>query len=446
MKRSLILLTALLVGTAAAMLGSEGVGQAQSPSRAAAHAVELEPVCTVSSASTLGDIQTCLDNGGTVYFQYGEYHQVESSAPDLPPSPANPPKSFSIGAYGRDVHIIGLPGPRGERPKIIGGAPTFRMGIFPVVGFYGLPASFRIENLEIFNPDRVYSYDTRVGIWVLDALGAETSIVKCRITVTGRDTDHPNNSSSAIFVKVQGAAPPPSGAWIEIANNEFVVAKTRMAVGVGHFWPDANAFMPPRLLVRDNVISVSSLRGGSQLGGAAAIVLHGNVEGAILVDNVLRGDGRLTGAENKGIQTISTVFSGTLLHPANLTVEGNDLSGFTGHFQVYFDPGVLGSRVAKNIFGPATGAGVKCDGHDNVFINNHFYGEYPGWSRPAGPGLFWFGSTSYSNRVVSTKLNEPPHGSDICDQVCDETGGTNNISGEGDYEEEDVPRQKDLQA
>jgi hypothetical protein len=442
MKRSLTLVTALLAGCAAAVFGSWGA-QAQSHPRAAAHAFELEPVQYVSPESTLAEIQLAIDNGGTVYFEYGEYRQVASAAPDLPPSPANPPRSFSIGAYGRDVHVVGLPGPNGERPKIFGGAPTFRMGVFPGFGFSGLPVKFRIENLEIFNPDRVPYYDTRVGIWVLDALGAETSIVKCRITVTGRDTDDPNNQSAAIFFKVQGASPPPSGAWIEIAYNEIVVAKARMAVGVGHFWPDANAFLPPRLVVHENVITVSNLRGGSLTGGAAAIVLLGNVEGASLTDNVLRGDARNADAPNKGIQAFSTVVSGTLLHPANLMVQGNDLSGFTGHFQLYFDPGVLGSRVAKNTFGPATGAGVKCDGHDNVFLGNHFYGEYPGWPAP-GPGLFWFGSTSYCNRVVSTRLNGAPHGSDICDQVCDETGGANNISGEKEIEEEEEPRQKDV--
>ena len=262
-------------------------------------------------------------------------------------------------------------------------------------------------------------------------LGAEASIVNCKITVTGRDTDNANNSSAAIFLKVQGAAPPPSGAWIEIANNEIVVAKTRMAVGVGHFWPDTHAFVPPRLRVRDNVIAVSSLRGGSLLGGAAAIVLHGNVEGAIMMNNVLRGDARLAGALNKGIQTLSTEVSGTPLYPANLTLKGNDLSGFIGHFQLYLDARALGSRVAQNLFGPATAAGVMCDGHDNVFIENHFHGEYPGWSPPAaGPGLFWFGSTSYGNKAVSTKLNGPPHGSDICGQVRDETGGANEIWGD----------------
>jgi hypothetical protein len=216
-----------------------------------------------------------------------------------------------------------------------------------------------------------------------------------------------------------------------MAGNEIVVAKTRMAIGVGHFWPDANAFVPPRLLVRDNVITASRLRGGALTGGAAAIVLHGNVDGAILMDNVLKGDARLAGAANKGIQTMSTVLFGTPLYPANLTLKGNDLSGFIGYFQLYIDPRVQGSTIAKNVLGPATGAGVKCDGHENVFTNNHFYGEYPGWSPPAaGPGLFWFGSGSWGNKVVSTKLNEPPHGSDICGQVRDETTGANEIPGD----------------
>jgi hypothetical protein len=91
---------------------------------------------------------------------------------------------------------------------------------------------------------------------------------------------------------------------------------------------------------------------------------------------------------------------------------------------------VAAGTIARNSFGPADIAGIKCWGRDNRFVNNHFFGPYPGWVPPAnGPGLFWFTITSQGNTVEATKLNGPPHGSDICGQILDDTGGANEIRG-----------------
>jgi hypothetical protein len=116
----------------------------------------------------------------------------------------------------------------------------------------------------------------------------------------------------------------------------------------------------------------------------------------------------------------------------------NDFSSFTGDFQVWMTD--LGSRgtIARNSFGPADSAGVKCHGRDNQFVNNHFYGPYRGWTSAAsGPGLFWFTLESHANTVAAAKLNDSPHGFDLCGQVLDETDnpatpeydGVNNIPG-----------------
>ncbi len=81
----------------------------------------------------------------------------EDSTPNVPPSPAEAfNEGFFIGRNGNDVDIIGVLGPDGERPKINGGTIVFRVGVFPDMGVYGLPVSFTIENLELFNPDIAY--------------------------------------------------------------------------------------------------------------------------------------------------------------------------------------------------------------------------------------------------------------------------------------------------
>jgi hypothetical protein len=87
--------------------------------------------------------------------------------------------------------------------------------------------------------------------------------------------------------------------------------------------------------------------------------------------------------------------------------------------QAYVEPEVHNTTIHNNEFGPAGITGVLCYGHDNRFVNNHFYGNYVGWE--PGPGLFWLKNTSYGNMIVATKLNAPPFGFDICRQIRDET-------------------------
>jgi hypothetical protein len=78
--------------------------------------------------------------------------------------------------------------------------------------------------------------------------------------------------------------------------------------------------------------------------------------------------------------------------------------------------------VVNNDFGPGgNSGGIYCAGSENIFVNNTFHGDYPGW--PAN-GFLLLDAESYDNHVVSLKKETPPHGFDICDQVMDL--GTNN--------------------
>jgi hypothetical protein len=440
MKRHMILTVALLLGSAATLLVAvPGVALAQIP---------LQPVQYVYPDSTLAEIQQALDTGGTVYFdrltkvsrQYGEYNQVARNFPDLPPSSSDPAKGFNVGTYGKEVHIIGLLGPNRERPKINGGTIVFRIGTLASVGFLGLPVDFRIENLELFNPDLgmpqlLYS---RIGIWI-NILGARSTVHNCKITVTGKETDpgHAVNHSVAIWFYLPTTQPPapPSGATIDITNNTIIVSRAHEGLHADSFWPVTPGVTPPRVFIGNNTVDVTKLGGYPNKGGTngatigTAVVLTGNVPNSIVTNNTIRGDGRSPNAtppvEALGLLAGLITPNDTL---TNVTIAGNDLSGFTGHFQMRMRGSL--STVALNSFGSADGAGVLCSGDHNNFVNNRFYGPYPGWAPPAnGPGLFWFTGTGSGNTVESTKLNGGPNGMDICGQVRDDTGGANEIRG-----------------
>ena len=386
----------------------------------------LQPVHHVYPTSTLQEIQQAIDDGGTVFFHDGEYNQIASSTPDLPPTPANPAKGFNIGKYGNDVNIIGLPGPNGERPKINGGTVAFRVGLLPGYGFAGLPVNFSIENLELFNPDLagpdvLYS---RVGIFVVDRIGTRTTIRNCKITVTGKDTDPgtANNHSSAIWIRLMGAQTLADGARIDITDNEITGTRILAGIVFGHFRAEGPTYIPPRLRIGGNSIEAARLRGYA--GTGAAIFLAGNHSNSVVANNAIRGDARSPGF-TAVTSAIRYARSGQL-PSSNITVAGNDASGFIGDVQLLLDRTVSGGAITGNAFGAAVQVGAMVYGSDNRIGQNHFYGAYPGWeSAASGPGLFWFAnttaSTSHGNTLVASKLNGPPHGFDICSQVFDET-------------------------
>lgn len=441
MKRNLIVMVAFLLGGTATLIGVPGVALAQRP---------LQPVQHVYPDSTLEEIQQALDNGGTVYFDrltkqsrvYREYNQVARIYPDLPPSTTDPARGFNIGTFGKDVSIIGLLGPRGERPKINGGTVVFRAGRFPSLGFLGFPVNFRIENLELFNPDLglpalLYS---RIGIWI-NELGAQSTVKNCKITITGKETDegHSVNHSVGIWFFLQATQPqaPPSGAVIDIMNNTIIGTKIHEGIHADSFWPVTPGVTPPRALIINNTVDVMNLGGyPNKLGTngatiATAIILSGNVSNSIVAYNTIRGDARTPNVTPK-VEALGILLGAITPNDiqSNVTVVANDSSALTSDFQLRMDAIVSESNVALNSFGPAGSAGVICSGRDNRFVSNHFNGSYPGWASPAsGPGLFWFTTASSGNKVVATKLNGPPNGFDICGQVLDESGGANEIPG-----------------
>ena len=412
----------------------------------------LQPEQHVYPDSTLAEIQQAIDNGGTVYFeyltrqtrQYAEYNQIASASPDLPASPTNPPKGFNIGANGKDVDIIGVLGDNGERPRINGGVVPFRIGIFPGLGFAGLPVNFRIENLELYNPD-MNTLNWRIGIWAINVAGSQSTINNCKITITGKDTDPGNatNHSVAIWFylgtdpqQYPGTQRPPSGARIDVTNNVVTGVKVHEGIHVDSFWPAAPDFTVPRAFVSNNTVSVTNLGGypnKSGINGATigtAILLAGNLSNSIVSDNIITGDGRSPGltpaVEAVGIGLYPANSSGDTLD--NVSVVGNNLSIFYGDFQMWLETVAANATVARNSFGAATVAGVRCLGDHHWFLRNYFYGPYLGWTAaPNGPGLFWFTNEAHNYTVEATTLNGPRTLLDICDQVRDEAGGRNKI-------------------
>lgn len=423
----------LVLGSIAAAIGG-GIAQAQTP---------LEPRQHVYPDSTQQEIQQAIDNGGTVYFerftkathQYGEYNQIASSRPDVAPQTSAEVKNngYFVGRNGKDVDIIGVLGPAGERPKMNGGTVPFRIGTMAGYGFFGLPVNFKIENLEIFNPDLtapggMYS---RIAIWAINVIGKRSIVNNCKITITGKETDPSplGNASAAVFILlfdnssaalVPTSTRPTTGASIDITNNTIVAARIHNAIGVAGYWPSADTFTPPRVFISNNTIYVKSLVGhGEDLG--AAINLGGDLSNSIVTSNVVQGDGRFPGADPAQVSTairIGRPRPGEM-YSANLTIVGNDSSSFTGDYQVWMTDLASWSTVARNLLGPATIAGVWCQGHDNTFDRNHFYGAYPGWwPFGDGPGLIQFAKTSAGNRLGASALN---FDGDMCGQLIDET-------------------------
>ncbi len=415
----------------------------------------LQPVQHVYPDSTLAEIQQAIDTGGTVYFErltkaakeVKDYNQVASSTPDLPPTTDNPAKGFNIGTNGKDVHIIGMLGVNGERPKINGGTIVFRVGQFAGFGFTGLPVSFRIENLELFNPDMAgpASLYARIGIWVLNALGAEGTVNNCKITITGKEADsgHASNHSVGIWFYLaqpqtgQSFPPPPSGARMNLTNNTVTLIKGHEGLHVNSFWPETGGYVGPRAFLSNNIVTVTNL--GGFLNTGTAIILAGNISDSIVTNNIVRGEGRspgltppvetrgivLTAANAPGVPGASSTAPPDVL--VNVTIVGNDFSAFSGDYQLVMQPLASGTMVARNLFGPASAAGVMCSGHDNWLDGNHFYGDYPGWdSSGKGRGLVLFTKTAARNRLTRTRMN---HSVNICGQLLEETPGANILPG-----------------
>jgi hypothetical protein len=389
----------------------------------------LGPVQYVNPSSTLQEIQNALNTGGTVLFEYGDYYQIASSTPDVPPTPATA-KGFNIGRYGEDVNVIGLTGPNGERPRIHGGNVAFRVNIQPV--------NFKIENLEICNPDLSTSglLNSRVGILVLNVLGSQSVINNCRITITGKSTDPGalGSHSAGIWFQLPSSGQfVTSGAQIEITDNEIIADNALAGIVLGHFRAETPIYAGPRVLIDRNTIQASHLRGYTlnNLRFGAAIILAGGWPDSAVTNNVIAGDGHFPNYEDLAIYYAA---SQDLPSP-DITVAGNDSSGFMGGIQLYLNRMVSGARVANNAFGPADETGVMCYGSENRFVNNHFSGAYPGWdSAGEGAGLFWFAdqpnaSTSEGNTLVSAKLNGPPYGFDICNEVKSDAGDANKVPG-----------------
>jgi len=444
-------IAAYLLGIAAMLLGLPGATLAR---------IELEPVQHVYPDSTYQEIQQAIDNGGTVYFhrltrltgQYGEYDQIASSTPDVPATSmaAARDKGFFIGKFGKDVDIIGILAPNGSRPKINGGTVVFRVGIFARMGILGLPVNFRIENLELANPDMADAplMKSRIGIMVVSVLGAQSIINNCKFTIIGKQTDpgHQNNHSVAIWyylVNSSSATPPVNGARIDITNNTVIASGVHEGIHVDNYWPVTPGYTAPRTFVSNNTLHLRNLCGYPNQNGTngatvgAGILVVGNLSDSIVTNNAITGDGRSPGltprVESVAVRLGRAGAAGTGSGDqslSNVTVAGNDFSSFASDFHLLIGSVVVGSTIGRNSIGPADRAGVMCDGHDNQFVNNHFYGPYLGWAPPAsGPGLFWFTTISSNNTVEATKLNGPSEGADICGQVLDESVAANNIRG-----------------
>jgi hypothetical protein len=169
-----------------------------------------------------------------------------------------------------------------------------------------MPRRTDIENLELVQPSMVTApLYARIGIWVYNALGTESTIRNCKITIAAKETDpgHANNRSVGIWFHLgAGQVPTPrNGARIDVVSNTVGAAGVHEAIHVDSFWPEMPAFTPPRAFVNGNTVVVSKLGGcANKLGTngatlAAAMVLAGSISHSIVTNNTMPGDGRSPG-------------------------------------------------------------------------------------------------------------------------------------------------------
>ncbi len=392
-----------------------GVARAARAQKAPARSIEVWPTDSYQT------IQAAIDNGGTVHFHLGTYTQLKSPTPSIPSTG----KSFHIGRGMQDVDIVGEIGKNGERPIISGGNIPFRVQYKPI--------RFKIENMEIFQPDVAGGgpKNSRIGVFIYaDEKTGPTfisgTVNNCKVTIDGDRNPPPgwNVYSIALWCPTYT---PMTGSTLSITNNEVFANNILAGIGVGHFTHGPEA--PPRTIIDGNKIHVSYLRGGVQ--PSFALGTHGNLSNLIMTRNIVTDDPRVPPGFVPGLRSVAIGFiNSSKHHKTNYAVVArNDSAGFTGSYaQSFVDSDVENSNFSNNTYGfvdPSGMAGAYVLGNNCSFVNEQFIGDYPG--KPTFP-CFLLPEGSFGNVVHALKTNSALQGVNKCSQIIDvvyeETQGT----------------------
>jgi hypothetical protein len=168
----------------------------------------------------------------------------------------------------------------------------------------------------------------------------------------------------------------------------------------------------------------------------AAIGCLGDVSATRWTDNTVEGEAA------RGIRLSRTLLS--FLYPANSDAfvtenafDSNNLTGFVAaEFQVFLDQSCNTNEFRNNDYGPAGEAGTYVLGSNNTFVNEDFWGPYPGFLNtdrsPLDPRLpcMWFASGAVGNGVSALKDGQALQGFDLCTKIYLEGApGQNRVKG-----------------
>ena len=173
------------------------------------------------------------------------------------------------------------------------------------------------------------------------------------------------------------------------------------------------------LLIEDNEITCG-LDAGGILASINGLALAG-VSNAVVRSNAVRG------------RVFSNGLFVTSVSPFVLTnnsIKANNLRELeAGLSQAFLDVGANLNQLMNNDYGPVAGqviAGIFFPGlagayirgsHNNIFVNENFWGHYPGiYATPPRPCV-WFAAGSSGNVVSAFKSGQALQGFDICTQV-----------------------------
>lgn len=173
------------------------------------------------------------------------------------------------------------------------------------------------------------------------------------------------------------------------------------------------------ILIEDNEITCGSDASGI-LTSTNGLALVG-VSNAVVRSNTVRGS-----VFSNGI-FVSRISSFT---PMNNSIMANNLRDLeAGLSQAFLDVGSNFNQFMNNDYGPVVGqvvagtfspglAGAYIrDSHSNIFVNENFWGIYPGiYATPPLPCI-WFAASSSGNTVSAFKSGQALQGFDICTQI-----------------------------
>lgn len=191
-----------------------------------------------------------------------------------------------------------------------------------------------------------------------------------------------------------------------------------MAAGIG-----ARGTSVPVTIERNQVIGGQAgaaiwSKNAMSLASSNVIVRSNTVEGTTQINGIL-------------LTTFAASATGPTYAATNNTIEKNRLTELVpGRSQAYVSPTCDANRFANNNYGAVAAgglAGVVVHANANQFVNEHFWGVYPGFQATPSLPCMWLTEGSQGNAVSALKYDGAPQGKDVCTQVLDQ--GANDVRG-----------------